>query len=122
MKYNLPPSGFESAGLPSPAPDQEYLYDLTGVVVHEGRGAGSGHYTAYCLNRVNRCWLHCNDTRVAVTSIDCVLKAQAYILFYAHRSVSEFVDGQLSAGLPEHGSAAGLSDQAPKRQRVEFFH
>lgn len=37
------PKEFEKSSL-------KYLYHLTGVVVHHGRGFQSGHYTSYCLN------------------------------------------------------------------------
>lgn len=30
--------------------EEEYVYDLTSVIVHHGGGFNSGHYTAYCWN------------------------------------------------------------------------
>ncbi|KAH8878051.1 Ubiquitin carboxyl-terminal hydrolase 44 [Schistosoma japonicum] len=61
----------------------QYLYHLTGVVVHHGRGFQSGHYTAYCLNDNPECWLHCNDANVSLCDFSEVASAQAYLLFYS---------------------------------------
>ncbi|CAH8500425.1 unnamed protein product [Schistosoma turkestanicum] len=73
--FNLPKE-FEKSSL-------EYLYHLTGVVVHHGRGFQSGHYTAYCLNDNPECWLHCNDANVSLCDFSEVASAQAYLLFYS---------------------------------------
>ncbi|CAH8557764.1 unnamed protein product [Heterobilharzia americana] len=61
----------------------QYLYHLTGVVVHHGRGFQSGHYTAYCLNDAPERWLHCNDANVSLCDFSEVATAQAYLLFYS---------------------------------------
>ncbi|CAH8550506.1 unnamed protein product [Schistosoma margrebowiei] len=70
------PKEFEKSSL-------KYLYHLTGVVVHHGRGFQSGHYTSYCLNDNPECWLHCNDANVSLCDFSEVASAQAYILFYS---------------------------------------
>ncbi|KAL4224627.1 Ubiquitin carboxyl-terminal hydrolase 49 [Mactra antiquata] len=57
-------------------------YELFGVIIHHGRGFGSGHYTAYTWNNEADSWVNCNDSRMILSSLDDVLTAQAYILFY----------------------------------------
>ncbi|XP_062373853.1 ubiquitin carboxyl-terminal hydrolase 44 [Sardina pilchardus] len=59
-----------------------FLYELSAVVMHHGKGFGSGHYTAYCYNREGGFWVHCNDSKMSICSVEEVCKAQAYILFY----------------------------------------
>ncbi|KAM6961712.1 ubiquitin carboxyl-terminal hydrolase 44 [Tautogolabrus adspersus] len=76
------PSSPSSPGSPRP---KHFLYDLSAVVMHHGKGFGSGHYTSYCYNTEGRFWVHCNDSKLNVCSVDEVCRAQAYILFYTQR-------------------------------------
>lgn len=76
------PSSPSSTGSPRP---KHFLYDLSAVVMHHGKGFGSGHYTSYCYNTEGGFWVHCNDSKLNVCSVDEVCRAQAYILFYTQR-------------------------------------
>ncbi|KAG7267854.1 hypothetical protein CRUP_023870 [Coryphaenoides rupestris] len=71
-----------AAGSPRP---KHFLYELSAVVMHHGKGFGSGHYTAYCYNKEGGFWVHCNDSKMNVCSVEEVCRAQAYILFYTQR-------------------------------------
>ncbi|XP_055483880.1 ubiquitin carboxyl-terminal hydrolase 44 [Psammomys obesus] len=62
-----------------------FIYTLSAVVIHHGKGFGSGHYTAYCYNSEGGFWVHCNDSKLSMCTMDEVRKAQAYILFYTQR-------------------------------------
>ncbi|XP_042323968.1 ubiquitin carboxyl-terminal hydrolase 44 isoform X1 [Sceloporus undulatus] len=62
-----------------------FIYDLSAVVMHHGKGFGSGHYTAYCYNSDGGFWVHCNDSKLNICTMEEVCKAQAYILFYTQR-------------------------------------
>ncbi|XP_036373818.1 ubiquitin carboxyl-terminal hydrolase 44-like [Megalops cyprinoides] len=64
---------------------ERFLYELSAVVMHHGKGFGSGHYTAYCYNTEGGFWVHCNDSKLNVCTVEEVCKAQAYILFYTQR-------------------------------------
>uniref|UniRef100_A0A3Q1JPR7 Ubiquitin carboxyl-terminal hydrolase n=1 Tax=Anabas testudineus TaxID=64144 RepID=A0A3Q1JPR7_ANATE len=72
----------DSAGSPRA---KHFLYELSAVVMHHGKGFGSGHYTAYCYNTEGGFWVHCNDSKLNVCSVEEVCRAQAYILFYTQR-------------------------------------
>ncbi|XP_039262581.2 ubiquitin carboxyl-terminal hydrolase 44-like [Styela clava] len=65
----------------------QYMYDLSAVVMHHGRGFGSGHYTANCWNDIGEFWVHCNDSNLELRSIEDVMMSQAYILFYTQRGL-----------------------------------
>ncbi|XP_061617316.1 ubiquitin carboxyl-terminal hydrolase 44 [Phyllopteryx taeniolatus] len=77
--------GGEPSAAPTSPRTKLFLYDLSAVVMHHGKGFGSGHYTAYCYNSAGGFWVHCNDSKMNVCSVDEVCRAQAYILFYTQR-------------------------------------
>ena len=60
------------------------MFDLYGVVVHQGGGCRSGHYFSYCKGFDGE-WYDCNDDYVGRSKIEIVLRQQAYILFYQKR-------------------------------------
>ncbi|XP_034628909.1 ubiquitin carboxyl-terminal hydrolase 44 isoform X2 [Trachemys scripta elegans] len=62
-----------------------FIYDLSAVIMHHGKGFGSGHYTAFCYNSEGGFWAHCNDSILNICTMEEVCKAQAYILFYSQR-------------------------------------
>nr|XP_055073367.1 ubiquitin carboxyl-terminal hydrolase 49 isoform X2 [Misgurnus anguillicaudatus] len=57
----------DAASLPQ---REAYTYDLSAVVMHHGKGFGSGHYTAYCYNTEGGFWVHCNDSEMNVCSVE----------------------------------------------------
>lgn len=67
--------------------NENHMYDLSAVVMHHGRGFGSGHYTANCWNGIGEFWVHCNDSNLELCSIEDVMASQAYILFYTLRGI-----------------------------------
>lgn len=66
----------------NPSCPKHLFYELSAVVMHHGKGFGSGHYTSYCYNTEGAFWVHCNDSKLNVCSVEEVCRAQAYILFY----------------------------------------
>ncbi|XP_061922408.1 ubiquitin carboxyl-terminal hydrolase 44 [Entelurus aequoreus] len=80
------PKGVSPQSPTAGSPNAKHLlYELSAVVMHHGKGFGSGHYTAYCYNSAGGFWVHCNDSKMNVCSVDEVCRAQAYILFYTRR-------------------------------------
>lgn len=63
------------------------LYNLVGVVVHQGNTTMSGHYFSY-IKGSNGTWALKNDTTSRVVSESEVLNQQAYILLYARDAVA----------------------------------
>jgi ubiquitin C-terminal hydrolase len=66
-------------------------YALTGIVIHVGGSASSGHYTA-CIKRPGKNgstqWYHLNDSFVEPMSEKNVLRQRdAYLLFYCRKEV-----------------------------------
>ncbi|CAI9268732.1 unnamed protein product [Lactuca saligna] len=59
---------------------ETYKYKLMGVVEHLGSMRG-GHYVAY-VKGGDCIWYHASDAYIRVTSLEEVLRCEAYILFY----------------------------------------
>ncbi|XP_025891331.1 ubiquitin carboxyl-terminal hydrolase 44 isoform X2 [Nothoprocta perdicaria] len=92
-----------------------FIYELSAVVMHHGKGFGSGHYTAYCFNSEGGFWVHCNDSKLNMCTIEEVCRAQAYILFYSQRLSQEGEQGQAprpsTAAPPQPARPPGCSAQ-----------
>ena len=67
----------------SPDSDASSMYQLTGIVVHEGGSASSGHFRAYVYE--DGTWLSVNGARVAAVTLEEVLNeaTNAYLLSHA---------------------------------------
>jgi Ubiquitin carboxyl-terminal hydrolase len=66
----------------------EMLYDLYGVVHHQGALSG-GHYVASLKSEIDGQWRLFNDAQIYEIHARDVVDASAYILFYIRRDVSK---------------------------------
>ncbi|XP_011097488.1 ubiquitin carboxyl-terminal hydrolase 19 [Sesamum indicum] len=68
--------------------DKYPIYDLYAVVVHLNamNAAYTGHYICY-VKDFRREWFRIDDSRVTHVDLETVLSAEAYILFYARRTL-----------------------------------
>lgn len=65
-------------------------YQLTGVVIHVGHSATSGHYTAFIRRQMKNShqWYHMDDSFVEQVKEKTVLRQRdAYVLFYCRKEV-----------------------------------
>lgn len=58
----------------------KFLSSILGLILHQGRSASCGHYTA--LVRHSEEWFDFNDKKVTPTPADQLQTQDAYILFY----------------------------------------
>lgn len=98
-------------------------YLLTGVIVHVGKSARSGHYTAYVKgpggDDANR-WYHMDDCHTETVSERTVLRQRdAYVLFYTRKDVpatpAAATDGRSGGkgrGPASKGTPSGESSRA----------
>lgn len=63
------------------------LYSLYAVLVHYGHGCGSGHYYAFVKNTEGK-WYCMDDETVQPTTIQQVIKENAYMLFYQQEPIT----------------------------------
>jgi len=65
---------------------QPMLYDLYGILVHQGYSMHSGHYYCFLKGTGGGEWHKFDDTRVCATSARNALGQSPYILFYIRRT------------------------------------
>lgn len=101
-------NGAESSPMKEDNGRNEMLYDLYGVVHHQGALSG-GHYVASLKSDLDGQWRLFNDAQIYEIHSRDVVDSSAYILFYIRRDVkdlklSDFWD--VSKGKP-----SGLSEE-----------
>lgn len=66
-------------------PHEPLVYDLYGVLVHQGHSMHSGHYFCFIKSSGGSEWHKFDDTRVHATALRNVMGQLPYILFYIRR-------------------------------------
>ena len=61
---------------------KKLLYQIAGVCTHLGSSGPSGHYIAYCRNKMNGLWYNFNDSNVRQCSKDEIYNGSPYLLLY----------------------------------------
>lgn len=79
-------NGEDSDRSDGPNVQSDTLYDLYGVIHHQGALAG-GHYVASLKSEVDGKWRLFNDAHIYEVSSKDIIDASAYILFYVRRDV-----------------------------------
>jgi hypothetical protein len=95
--------------------DQEF-YELKAVVVHKGESLNNGHYVCY-LQREGNAWYLADDTKVFRVSIDEVLQANAYLLFY-EKSDAKTIEENHSRNIPPREVSVGEMNISEKKMKI----
>ena len=94
------------------------VYELTGVVIHVGGSATSGHYTAYVKKLQadgSYQWFYLDDSHVDKVSEKTVLRQKnAYLLFYCRKEVTM----ELPSPPPRKSSMSGVEAKEAGAQRA----
>ena len=66
------------------------IYELTGLILHHGVRAQSGHYTSQFLEQKNRIWINANDSKMNLlpNGPDVTQSSDVYIMVYTGRRIS----------------------------------
>ncbi|GFR01005.1 ubiquitin carboxyl-terminal hydrolase 20 [Trichonephila clavata] len=96
-------------------------YDLAAVICHHGT-AGSGHYTAYCLNYLNDQWYEFDDQYVTAVDAEIVRNCEAYVLFYRKCGDEMIKKRQCAVELMERSQNEGLLKFHISKQWVNKFN
>lgn len=96
----------------------EKLYDLYGVVHHQGALSG-GHYVASLKSEIDGQWRMYNDAQIFDIHDRDVVDSSAYILFYMRRDVknaklSDFWDVRDGAGISEEEMYKMMMKEKPR--------
>eukprot|EP00548_Thalassiothrix_antarctica_P003112 CAMPEP_0194154230 /NCGR_PEP_ID=MMETSP0152-20130528/59799_1 /TAXON_ID=1049557 /ORGANISM="Thalassiothrix antarctica, Strain L6-D1" /LENGTH=648 /DNA_ID=CAMNT_0038860163 /DNA_START=141 /DNA_END=2087 /DNA_ORIENTATION=- len=87
---------------------------LFAVIVHAGKNSHSGHYVAYVRNLSKNEWCKMDDARVSRATLQEVLNAEAYMLFY--RVVEHPVAQELRA---KQAAAVAARQREKEAQELE---
>lgn len=89
--------------------DRAPLYELYGVVVHQGLTCHSGHYYSF-VKAPNDAWFLMNDDEVKQVNLSTVLKQKAYMLFYK---------AKVNPSSELNSSAEAVSEKPPVSKALE---
>lgn len=86
--------------------ERNTIYDLYGIIVHQGSSRQFGHYYSYCRGFESKdTWYKCNDeSTTKLNGPGSIQDKQAYILFYqARHSLVNRKDSKSSSEIENNG-------------------
>jgi len=98
-------------------------YRLASIICHHGKDATGGHYSTYIQHGCGK-WVHIDDTKVTVVSLQHVLDQQAYILTYVQDENAEHykVYGEGSTSSPLFNENGESSNSGEKKEHKKKDH
>ena len=90
---------------------KEHLYDLIGIVCHQGIAMG-GHYYSYCKNHLDK-WYKFDDETVTEASGTDIYSTNAYILFYQRKTLPMSVATATTTATTSSPATAATNSATP---------
>ena len=62
--------------------NENYKYELIGLIIHKGNQANEGHYICYCKDNETKNWYYLDDSKVISVGNETIHNLRPYVMFF----------------------------------------